>query len=185
MDHETILLCSVIGAVALIVIFLNVRNRAVKYAAGVLVLLGLFLVASPFCAPSNGKGSHICAKLWKHKLAACHSLDDVRKRFTCARWEATGSGSYLFTVDPNTRRDGHTWALLYEFPNGDWLAMAYRSSHNTWGGGTVVTRDDAGHIRVFFGHVCGRPQAFSESLEEVYACLVNPPFPLKEVSQAE
>lgn len=165
--------------------FLKNRNRAVKYTVGVLVLLGPFLVALPFSAPGISKGSYICAKLWRARLAACNSLDDARKRFNCARWEATGKGSYVFIPDPNTRRDGHTWALLYEFPNGDWLAMAYRSSHNTWGGGTVVTRDNAGHIRVFFGHVCGQPQAFGESLEEVYASLVNPPFPLKEVSRGE
>ena len=92
-------------------------------------------------------------------------------------------GSYRYVEDPNTNKEGITEALLYDFPNGDWLAIAYASSHNTWGGGTVVTLDNKGDIRVFFGHVCGRPFVFGESLEELYAALMDPVW--KEILPAE
>jgi hypothetical protein len=165
--------------------FLKNRSRVVTWTAGVLVFLGLLAVVLAFSPPGMSDGSYVCARLWRARLATCRSLDDVRERFRCAKWEATGKGSCFFVEDPNTHRRGRTWALLYEFPDGDWLAMAYRSSHNTWGGGTVVTRDSAGRIRVFFGHVCGSPNVFGESLDEVYASLVNPSSRLREVTPGQ
>jgi len=136
------------------------------------ILVGMFLLILiwglwPF--PTHGTGSMRHARKWKDKLAECNSLDDVRKKFNCVdRRDYTG-GSYSYVRDPNTYREGNTWAFLIDLPNGDWLAMAYASSHGWKGGGTVVTRDSTGRIRSFFGHVCGRPPAFGETLEELYS----------------
>jgi hypothetical protein len=182
----TVVLIGLLGAV--VVILRGVKNKALRYISIsivlglILVLFGTSLLPRVLGPPSLGKGSYRHARLWRDKLAACDSLDDVRRQFNCGRWQGTPHEGYTHIPDPNTLRDGNTWALLYDFPDGDWLAMAYADSHNTWGGGTVVTRDNTGRIRVFFGHVCGRPFAEGESLEEVYAYLARPPFPLKEVS---
>jgi len=135
-------------------------------------VLGVLFGIAPSCAlfgpPALGTGSMKHARLWKEKLAACKSLDDVCGKFNCGRYESTRGGSLNYIRDPDTYEEGNAWALLYEFPNGDWLAVAYASSHNTWGGGTVVTRDNKGVIRAFFGHVCGQPFAHGESLEAIY-----------------
>ncbi len=154
-------------------------------AALLVVLISLFLSLLGLCLvpPSLGTGSIRHARKWKHKLAACNSLDDVRKKFNCGRFRANSGGSYTYIRDPNTYKEGNTWALLYDLPNGDWLAMAYASSHGWRGGGTVVTRDSTGRIRVFFGHVCGRPPAFGETLEELYANFDDRSW--KEVSLAD
>jgi len=150
-------------------------NKVVKYTLiCVLIGFGLIFVGLPllirvFGPPSLGTGSYKHAKLWKDKLLTCDSLDDVRQQFNCGRYRANQDGSYTYIKDPNTFKEGNTWALLYDFPNGDWIAMAYASSHGAWGGGTVVTRDNTGNIRVFFGHVCGRPFSRGKSLEEIYA----------------
>ena len=153
------------------------RKAKLTTIATLLGVLGVFCVMPRSCGlfgpPSLGIGSLKHAKLWKEKLAVCDSLDDVRKKFNCGRYEGTFGGSHTFIRDPNTYKEDNTWAILYEFPNGDWLAMAYANSHNTWGGGTVVTRDNKGVIRVFFGHVCGRPFVYEESLEETYAYFSN------------
>jgi hypothetical protein len=150
-------------------------NKIVKYIfismlLGIgFIVLGLPLLVQVFGPLSLGTGSYEHAKLWKDKLSTCNSLDDVRQQFNCGRYRASPGGSYTYIRDPNAFKEGNSWALLYDFPNGDWIAMAYANSHNTWGGGTVVTRDNTGKIRVFFGHVCGRPFYCGESLEEVYA----------------
>ncbi|MHC4706388.1 MAG: hypothetical protein ACYS8I_04785 [Planctomycetota bacterium] len=147
------------------------KARRPIIAAFLLVLIGLLLLLliAYLWPPGMGSGSMRYARKWERKLAACESLDDVRKKFNCGRHQATPYGSYLHICDPNTYKKGNTWALLYDLPNGDWLALAYASSHGARGGGTVVTRDNSGRIRVFFGHVCGTPWACGESLDEVYA----------------
>jgi len=150
-------------------------NKVVKYIfisilLGIgFIFFGVPLLVRVFGPPSLGTGSYKHAKLWKDKLLTCNSLDDVRQKFNCRRYRANPDGSYTYIKDSNTFKEGNTWALLYDFSNGDWIAVAYASSHNTWGGGTVVIRDNTGSIRVFFGHVCGRPFSHGESLEEVYA----------------
>lgn len=164
----------------LIVIACSVKNRAVKYLSIALLLALLFMgIGMPFFVrltgpPALGTGSHEHARLWRDKLAACNSLDDVRSQFNCGSYRVNPGGSRTHVRDPDTIRKGNTWALLYDLPDGDWLAIAYASSHNTWGGGTVVTRDNTGNIRVFFGHVCGRPSARGKSLEELYAWFRGP-----------
>jgi len=165
---------------------LNHNNKVVKYILWFVLLGFVFiffvipLVLLVFGPPSIGTGSYKYAKQWKDKLTTCNSLDDVRKQFNCGRYRANPGGSYTFIRDPNTFKKDNTWALLYDFPNGDWIAIAYANSHNTWGGGTVVTRDNKGTIRVFFGHVCGRPHVFGQSLEDIYARFNVPQW--KEVS---
>ena len=147
------------------------RNaKRVTISAVFVVLGGLFLLlmARGLLQNPHGTGSMRHARKSKEKLATCTSLDDVRKKFNCGIWKDTGKDSAVYIRDPNTFREGNTWALLYDLPNGDWLAMAYASSHGHKGGGTVVTRDSTGRIRAFFGHVCGRPFAVGESLEEIY-----------------
>lgn len=151
-------------------------NKVVKYIlicvlVGILLtFIGLPLLVRITSPSARGTGSYKYANIWKDKLSTCNSLDDVRQQFNCGRWQANQNGSYTYIKDPNTFKEGNTWALLYDFPNGDWIAMAYASSHGAWGGGTVVARDNNGNIRVFFGHVCGRPFSRGESPEEIYAC---------------
>ena len=116
-----------------------------------------------------GTGSYRYARRWKAQLSRCNSLDDVRQQFNCGRNQLNPDGSRTYIKDPNTIKKDRTWALLYEFPDGDWMAIAYASSHGSRGGGTVVTKDSNGTIRIFFGHVCGHPFAFGESLNEVYS----------------
>jgi hypothetical protein len=42
------------------------------------------------------------------------------------------------------------------FPDGSWVLGIGRDSHAFFhGGGTMVLKDSRGHIRCFFGHVCG------------------------------
>ena len=158
--------------------------------AAIVILLGAvgFFFGIPLLCrvcgpPSLGTGSYKHARLWREKLATCDSLDDVRRQFRCGKYRDLSGGSYQYVEDPNANKDGIARALVYEFRNGDWLAMAYASSHNTWGGGTVVTRDNRGDIRVFFGHVCGDPFVPGESLEEVYAAFADPRW--KEIPAAE
>lgn len=117
----------------------------------------------------HGTGSYRYARRWKAQLAKCNSLDDVRQLFNCGKNQSGPDGSRTYIKDPNTIRKGRTWALLYEFQDGDWMAIAYANSHGARGGGTVVTKDSNGTIRIFFGHVCGQPFAFGESLNEVYS----------------
>lgn len=151
--------------------------------AAVGFFFGIPLLVRVTGPPGLSFGSYEHAILWRDKLATCRSLDDVRQQFRCGRYQTMPGGSYRYVEDPNTNKEGITEALLYDFANGDWLAIAYANSHNTWGGGTVVTRDNKGDIHVFFGHVCGKPFVLGESLEEVYAALMDPVW--KEITPAE
>jgi len=67
---------------------------------------------------------------------------------------------------------GRPSALVHAFPDSSWIVCAYASSHGGKAGGTLVARDSEGSIRVFFGHICGRP-AFvgGDTLDEAYARL--------------
>jgi len=154
----------------------------------VLVLFFGFFVGMPFLhglfgPPRMGTGSYKHARLWRDKLAACDSPDDIRGQFNCGKFESMSGGAYRYVRDPNTYKEGQTSALLCEFPGGQWLAAAYASSHGHWGGGTVVTRDSTGCIRVFFGHVCGRPHIHGETLDDAYAQFSDPEW--QEVSLEE
>lgn len=156
---------------------MNRKANWVIITASVVVLIALSLQLLVWVQYTRGTGSIRHARKWNEILAACNSLDDVRKKFNCGRWQAYDAGSVCYIGDPNTYKEGNTWALLYDFPSGEWLAMAYYPSSHVPGrrdNGTVVTRDSAGRIRVFFGHVCGKPHAVGESLEEIYARFDDP-----------
>jgi hypothetical protein len=167
----------------------STKSKIIKYLSVVIVLglvvlfVGLPLMIRVFGPPSMGTGSYEHARLWRDKPVICSSPNEVRQQFNCGSYRVGPDGSYTYVADRNTPGDGHANALLYAFPNGDWLAIAYASSHNTWGGGTVVTRDHTGRMRVFFGHVCGKPFVEGTSLEGVYACLEDPVW--QEVSLEE
>lgn len=56
------------------------------------------------------------------------------------------------------------------FSNGDWLAIVSANSHGNPWGGTVVTKDNHGVVRSFYGHVCGQADTGygSKTLDDVY-----------------
>lgn len=97
-----------------------------------ILLAFVFIVINP--VSGLGTGSYKYARCWKAKIATCNSLDDVRQQFNCGRHRSNLGGSFPYIRDPNTIRKGRTWALLYEFPNGDWMAIAYANSHGSRGG---------------------------------------------------
>lgn len=140
-------------------------------------LAGLLLVsflAWPVDAPFKmGLGSSWYAQRWKARLLACQSLDDVKQRFNCIESVVDEGGSH--TVPVTKPRVGRPHALIAGFSDGKWIACAYRDSHGGrgLGGGTVVSRDSDGVVRVFFGHVCGDPRGYGRTVEEFYANLIR------------
>ncbi len=63
------------------------------------------------------------------------------------------------------------------------ILQNYASSHGQWGGVTVVTRDNTGHVRVFFGRVCGKPHIHGGTLDKAYAFFCGPEW--EEVQRRE
>ena len=117
-----------------------------------------------------GSGSYKYARKWRSQLLACQSLDDVEQHFNCIEFVPTGDGS-AHMVHVTADVAGRPRALIDSFPDGKWIACAYADSHSEPGGGTVVSRDSDGEVHVFFGHVCGRPHAWGNTLEEFYTNL--------------
>ncbi len=145
--------------------------------AAALVLAFVLYVASSF---HMGTGSRTFARIWRRQLLACHSLDDVKKRFNCFVMEGN-PGEFGGRVDITKPKLGRPPALIKSFPDGRWIACVHADSHGAWGGGTIVTRDSSGEIHVFFCHVCGHVYAKGETLEEFYTSLRNYEFRPKEV----
>jgi len=147
-------------------------KRSGEWIAVALMVLALaFLLTIPFWArPRMGSGSYKYARRWKAQLLACQSLDDVKQQFNC--FEITSGGTM---VDVTAVEPGRPHALIASFPDGKWVACAYADSHwgSRAGGGTVVSRDSDGVVRVFFGHVCGDPRGYGKTLEEFYANLIR------------
>lgn len=83
----TLILFLALGA--LVVIGGTAKNRAVNYLSISLFLVFLFMAFGiPFLVRLTGPlalgtGSYEHARLWRDKLAACNSLDDVRSRSNC------------------------------------------------------------------------------------------------------
>jgi len=142
-------------------------KRTIKWII-IFILISLVCVFF-FDTKGHGTGSYRYARRWKAQLSKCNSLDDVKQQFNCGRNQLSPDGSRTYIKDPNAIHKDRTWALLYKFPDGDWMAIAYANSHGARGGGTVVTKDSNEAIRIFFGHVCGHPFAFGESLNEIYS----------------
>jgi hypothetical protein len=151
-------------------------KRTRRWIIGILVgLLLVSFLAWPVDAPFKmGSGSSWYAHRWKARLLACQSLDDVKRRFNCVESVLCegGGDSRIVVAKP---RVGRPHALIARFSDGKWIACAYRDSHGGWGigGGTIVSRDSEGIVRVFFGHVCGDPRGYGRTLEEFYANLIR------------
>jgi hypothetical protein len=133
----------------------------------VLLVLAFFLGVPYFARREMGSGSDEYARQWKTQLLACQSLDDVKQHFNCMEWVPVGDRSAQM-VQVTADVPGRAEALIDSFPDGKWIACAYGNSHGGPGGGTVVARDSNGEVHVFFGHVCGRPHAWGDTLEEFY-----------------
>lgn len=83
---------------------------------------------------------------------------------------------------PETSGTGRDDYAAKRFSNNEWVLGLGRDSHEIMskynGGGTLVVKDSRGHIRCFFGHVCGPGdhQSFmarANSLDEFYQLLVK------------
>ncbi len=145
---------------------------AVAVAVGVLLWLGLSRSIPFLGALDQGRsGSFRYARQWRTQLLACQSLDDVKQHFNCVKWVPIGRGSATM-VEVTAVVPGRVDALIKSFPDGKWIACAYGDSHGARGGGTVVARDSDGKVHVFFGHVCGRPFAEGNTVED-YADLTR------------
>jgi hypothetical protein len=132
-----------------------------------------FLHAAPPRIPRGFRykeGSLRHARLWREMLLDCNSPADVRDRFNCVKNSIDSDGRYTSVRESETFEKDKPWALLYEFGNGNWMAVAFANSHsNDPARGTVVARDSNGAVRVYFGHVCGQPDTFGDSIAEIYS----------------
>jgi hypothetical protein len=61
------------------------------------------------------------------------------------------------TLSTGEIRKEHSGLEVVSFPNGEWVIGFAQNSHGLFvrGGGTFVVKDSRGHIRIFFGHICG------------------------------
>lgn len=91
-----------------------------------------------------GTGSLEYAHDWSARLRSVQSVEEAQTRY------------------PEVR--------ARKFSNGDWILVVSANSHGNPWGGTVVTKDNHGVVRSFYGHVCGRVNVGfdSESLDDVY-----------------
>lgn len=108
-------------------------------------------------------------RLWKEELLDSDSPEKIRSSFCCGTIVQQSDSSWSYVKDTNTVKPDCRWALLFEFDNGDWVAMLYADSHSKDpAGGTVVARDSNGNVKAYSGHVCGRPFTFGTSISEIY-----------------
>lgn len=145
---------------------------------GVVAMAGILFVAAiivPALCRRGGIyfGSYEYARQLATELTACDSLDDVKQRFNCIRFEPFGEGGYRTVTVSDVGKKSPS-ALVQAFAHGSWIACAYADSHGNKAGGTLVARDSEGTIRVFFGHICGRPAPLrAETLDEAYTEVAN------------
>jgi hypothetical protein len=105
-----------------------------------------------------------------------------------------GEGSERYAQKWETRLQGfdHPESALSRFeevddlifPDGTWIFWVSSNSHGNPWGGTVVTKDNYGSTRVFFGHVCGSARIQGESLDSVYKALNDQFTMVRELEQS-
>ncbi len=115
---------------------------------GIVAMVGVLFVAAivmPALCRRGGIyfGSYEYARQWATELKACDSLDDVKQRFNCIRYEPFDAGAYR-TVTVSDVDKKHPSALMQAFADGGWIACAYADSHGNKAGGTLVARASAG-----------------------------------------
>jgi hypothetical protein len=74
------------------------RRIIAKCSAAVLLVLLIAFFFPRSRTTKHGTGSMRYARKWKENLATCNSLDDVRKEFNCARWQAYDNDSRASTL---------------------------------------------------------------------------------------
>lgn len=141
----------------------HVMSKILKWTALAAVVLvwayfGLTFVLINFF---TFEGSTWYARKWKQRFDACSTLTDITNRF-----------EYLDVTGQNIGASSSRLTLL-TFSNKDWLVMRCANSHGKPWGGTLVTRDNTGKTRVFFGHVCGSATLRGNSLNEAYSNLTS------------
>ena len=107
------------------------QKRFVRVVLTVCAVLLSGLVLYP-CAAGllpMGTGSTEYASEWSARLQALNSIEQAQSLY------------------PEIR--GRSLA------NGDWILVVSSNSHGNPWGGTVVTKDNHGLVRAFYGHVCG------------------------------
>ena len=122
--------------------------------------------------PSKSKLNY--AHEWVAQLAGCATLCDITNRF-----------SYV-VVSEQDDKTGHIPnhigdLVLRSFSNGDWMVLHACDSHTDPNGGIMVTKDNRGAIRIFYGHVCGHETIFGANLEKAYRRFSGPSFDRREV----
>ncbi len=130
-------------------------------------VVGLLVALGVVGSGGMGEGSYKYARQWRDQLLACQSLDEVKDRFNCNMIEETPDRG-VHSVGEFKWVAGRPSALLKSFPDGRWIACAHADSHSQPGGGTIVSRDSAGEVHIFFGHVCGTILVLGDTLEEFY-----------------
>src|SRR5262245_25362583 len=100
-------------------------------AGSVLLACGGFFVLWAAASGGSDRGSPELAAEWRAALLAAPGPDEAA------------------ATDPDV--------VVLRFANGEWAFGKSQSSHGAWrrGGGTLVIRDSRGHVRAFFGHMCG------------------------------
>jgi hypothetical protein len=154
-------------------------QKSLKYSFFFVLFLSGAAVALLMIAPSRiprggsqpDENSLDRARLWRQMLLDCNSPADVRDNFYCGISNIIlPDGTRRAVTDPNVLGKDKPWALLYEFANGDWMAVAVGGYH---GRETVVARGSHGYVRMYFGHACGNPGLFGRSIDEIYSDMAS------------
>ena len=157
-------------------------NPILKWIVIVLVCVAAVFVIMPMLASSPRTGSKEYARIWRDRLLVCQSLEDVRNSFTCFEVNKTPEGRIEYIPEEEPTED-RPFALIESFSDGKWIACVHsctHSHHQVPGGGTVVSKDSDGRVRVFLGHICDRLHATGETLPEFYSSLEKS-YTIKEI----
>ena len=125
-------------------------TRAAKNIVAILGIIVILMLIVP--AMTMGSGSPWLARRWMKQFSKVHDIATAK------------DDAKLFA---------------HEFPDGSWLCGKTSPSHGNPWGGTIVTKDSSGAVRVFFGHVCAGGELAlairnedTDSLEQAYSNLV-------------